>query len=193
MPFDQIRLARPLAVATLAAVSAVGLVACSGGGGDDAVANGDTHPQSAAVTIPTEVFEGDPAADARPLKEVKASAAVGDRVVFEARIGGRVDPFVDGRAMMIVADASIESCDELHGDTCPTPWDYCCEPRDSLMAGTATVQIVGADGRPLALGLEGRHGLEPLATVIVEGVVTTLEDGGAFVVDAERGSVRPRA
>ena len=69
-------------------------------------------------------------------------------------------------------------------DHCATPWDYCCEPPESITAGTATVQFVGADGKPLAVELQGQGGLAPLATITVTGVVAEKDDAGLFIVNA---------
>ena len=121
-------------------------------------------------------------ADAKPVAETKKSAAVGQEVVLFGRIGGGKVPFVEGRAMFMLADRSIPSCVEKHGPGCATPWDYCCEPKETVLAGTATVQLVGADGRPLKVGLEGVRGLKPLAEVVVTGKVSSA--GENVVIDA---------
>ena len=126
---------------------------------------------------------------AKPLTQVKASAKVGDEVVFEARIGGRVKPWVEGRAVMVVIDPALVACSEMDmDDGCKTPWDYCCESTETLTTNTATVQVSGTGGRPLPLGLEGHGGLKALDRIVVAGVVT-VKDEGAFAVEA-RGIFR---
>jgi hypothetical protein len=167
--------------AVILSISLVLLTAgCTGGTGSD------TIPAPAAVTsLPASAFLAAAPAGAKPLPEVKKSAKKGDTLTFVARIGGRLEPFVAGRAMMIVIDTTIPSCAEMGDeDHCPTPWDYCCEPKDSLTAGTATVQFVGTDGKPLAVSIQGLGGLEPLATVTVTGVVAEKDESGVFVVNA---------
>ena len=56
-------------------------------------------------------------------------------------IGGSKDPFVQGRAVFTIVDPTIINCkamgDEEH---CPTPWDYCCEPRENLKKNIATIE-----------------------------------------------------
>ena len=47
--------------------------------------------------------------DALPLLEVKKTASVGDEVAFEARIGGRADPFVASRAIVMMVDPVLET------------------------------------------------------------------------------------
>lgn len=121
-------------------------------------------------------------ADARPVAEVKKSAQAGQDVVVFGRIGGRKDPFVAGRAMFMLADAGIPSCREKHEDGCPTPWDFCCEPKETILAGTTTVQVVDADGKPLKCSLGPEQGLKPLANVVVAGRIASAGDN--VVIDA---------
>jgi hypothetical protein len=102
--------------------------------------------------------------------DIKPTAAEGDTVVLRARIGGRKDPITPGAGVFVVIDPSVPSCDQIPGDTCPTPWDYCCEPRESLNANSATVQLVDADGNPVQADLTAA-GLKPLDEVVIVGTV----------------------
>lgn len=172
---NPLSLAIPLSLALLAA-------GCTGEKGSATV----TPPGAAsAASLPEGAILASPPAGAKPLPDVKQSAKKGDTVTFVARIGGRLDPFVKGRAMMVVIDPKIPSCADMgEEDHCPSPWDYCCESQESITRGTATVQFVGADGKPLAVSIEGQSGLEPLATVTITGVVAEKDEGGTFVVNA---------
>jgi hypothetical protein len=146
----------------------------------------ETSPSSSTTAnaqVPDGFFLEVAPAGAVPLRDAKNSASVGDRVVLEARIGGRAEPFTESAAVFLIADPSLPNCAELHGDGCPTPWDYCCEPKDSLMKNLATVQIVDDAGRPLRGSVRGVHGLDPLARIIVVGTVRA-SDGPTFVIDA---------
>ena len=69
-------------------------------------------------------------------------------------------------------------------DNCPTPWDMCCEDKKTIAANSVTVQVVGADGRPLKAELKGVSGLKPLSEVTVKGKVQKSPDGKAVTVDA---------
>jgi hypothetical protein len=174
-----------LKIATLVAV--LGLLALPGcGGKDDQAATADPSDAAPAVVIPVAMFVATAPTGSAPLIEVKTAAKAGDRVVFDARIGGRREAFVADRAMFFVADPSLLSCAELHeDDACKTPWDYCCEPRDNLRKHMATIQIVDGSGRPLARSVRDEHGLAPLKTVSVTGTVAQIDDAGNFVVNAE--------
>ena len=46
-------------------------------------------------------------------------------VVLIGRIGGSVNPWVDGRAAFSIVDTSLKSCDEVGSDGCSKPWDFC--------------------------------------------------------------------
>jgi hypothetical protein len=153
---------------------------CTGGTGTDTI-----PAPAGTASLPAGALLAAAPAGAKPLPEVKKSAQKGDTVVFTARIGGRNEPFVKSRAVMVVIDPAIPSCSDMgEEDHCPTPWDYCCEPPEAITAGTATVQFVGADGKPLAVDLQGQGGLAPLATVTVTGVVADKDDTGLFIVNA---------
>jgi len=137
---------------------------------------------TAGSGIPDGIWLASVPADAKAVAEVKKSAAAGQEVVLTGRIGGRKDPFVSGRAMFMLSDRSIPACNEKHNDGCPTPWDYCCEPKETVLGGTLTVQIVGADGKPLKTGLEGARGLRPMAEVVVRG--KAVGTGSEMVIEA---------
>jgi hypothetical protein len=89
-----------------------------------------------------------------------------------------------------IVDPALKSCSDLEGDGCKTPWDYCCEPPENLKAHTATVEVVGADGKPLQFNVKGASGLEPLATIAVTGKVIEKNDQGVFLVRADKISVQ---
>lgn len=147
---------------------------------------------AAAAALPAGLFVATAPDGARGVHELKADADAQQEVVVHGRIGGSRAPFVDGVAVFLLADSDMKSCAEEPGDQCPTPWDYCCEPRDSLTANTLTVQVVGADGKPLRLSLDGQHGLKPLQEITVVGDVA-LRDGQALVVNAKRIYIAPAA
>jgi hypothetical protein len=119
-------------------------------------------------------------ANAKPVLEVRSSAAPGDEVVVK----GRAKDFVDGRAMVTLVDASLRACSDPGdpmGDACETPWDYCCIESDEVAASSATIEIRDASG-VLKHGLRGFHGLDHLDTVTVTGTVEKDEAGNMTVV-----------
>lgn len=109
-------------------------------------------------------------ADVRPVGEAKADAVEGDEVVVVGRIGGRVEPITSESPVFTIVDLELKHCRETKGDLCPTPWDYCCEPRESLTANSVTVQLVSPDGSPMTIDPIAA-GLDPLDEIVVVGTV----------------------
>lgn len=161
-----------LAVATLAACSSEQPAA---------KASAPTAAASTAAVIPASLFAAEAPAGAVGVATVRTSAKAGDDVVLSGFVGGRVDPFTEGRAVFLIADAaSTPPCT----DHCATAWDACCEPKEKLAASTATIQVVDEGGALLKAGLDGEGGLKAGANVVVAGAVRTA-DAGVFVVDAK--------
>lgn len=138
----------------------------------------------ASDAIPASIFLKEQPAEAKPVRAAKESAKKGERIVLTGRIGGRVAPFVAQRSVFLISDPSLKACSERPGDNCPTPWDFCCESRESMAASLATIQILGPDGKPLKVSAENAGGMKPLTTITVVGTVREVGSGGAFVVDA---------
>ena len=86
-----------------------------------------------------------------------------------------------GSPVFTVVDLEIPHCGQIPGDTCGTPWDYCCEPRDSLTANAATVQLVDSDGEPIA---GGAGPLRPLDEIVVIGSVGPRPDDQVLTIRA---------
>ncbi|MGE0378073.1 MAG: hypothetical protein AB7I48_06410 [Planctomycetaceae bacterium] len=89
-------------------------------------------------------------------------------VTVIGRIGGRVDPWIEGRAAFSLVDRSLAACTDIPGDNCPTPWDYCCVT-DKLPAATALIKFVDADGQLIGTDARELLGLHELQTVVVQG------------------------
>ena len=143
-------------------------------------------PPADAPRIPDAVFVTEKPKDAKCVSEVRKTAKKGDTVVIAAKVGGRAEPFVKNRAVFMVADRCLKSCDQTPDDPCKTPWDYCCESPESKKVNMMTVQIVGDDGKPIKAGARSVHALEPLALIVFEGTVADIDDKGTFVVNARR-------
>lgn len=176
----------------LIAAAACGIVSvgcnqqqASGSSSTSAPAARETAAQSA---LPAGLFaESLPTEGALPVFDARSKVEAGAEVTLTGYIGGRVEPFIEGRAMFVLADpAKAISCDSMGGeDHCATPWDACCAPREDIAAGTATIQVTDAAGQPLKVALNGAGGLKPGSKITVQGKVRT-KDEGAFIVDATR-------
>ena len=116
---------------------------------------------------------------------VRNTAKPGDAVTLTGLIMGRDTPFVEGRAAFILGDRSvITPCNAVPGDNCETPWDACCDTPEAKQRATATVQLVGPDGRVLKQGLKGVKGLTELSTVTLTGTVDKASTPQAFIINA---------
>ncbi|MBL9121033.1 MAG: hypothetical protein JNL80_14080 [Phycisphaerae bacterium] len=164
-------------------------------GSPSSIQTGDTSaaPPKAksAEVLPDSLFVSEKPKDAKQLKDLKASAVKGDvkkgdTVTVQGRVGGRKEPFIKSRAMFLLADLRIVACNEKPDDACPTPWDFCCETPESLKANTATIQVVGGDGKVLKVDAQGSHGLKPLAKLVIVGTVSDVSKEGAFVITATK-------
>ena len=152
---------------------------------DAAAAMADAGP---SASLPDGFFLTESPSGAVPLSQARDAAAPGDKIVFTGYIGGRVEPFTEGRAVFLVADAvNAPRCVPDHG--CPTPWDACCVPGETVAANSASVRVVDADGHILKVGLNGRGGLAPGREVTVKGTVKEANDA-VFLVDANALAVK---
>ena len=141
-----------------------------------------SHPSAA---LPAGLILTAAPADAQNVIEAKKKAKTGDDIVVRGKIGGQVKPFVEGRAVFQLVDSSLPTCNMTPGDTCETPWDYCCEPKDQIAAKSMTVQVVGEDGKPLKIDLNGHDELKPMARVVVRGKVAERPDEKTLTLQAK--------
>ncbi len=145
-------------------------------------------PAPASVaSLPSGLFwKQAPAGEAQDVARLKATAKEGEVVLVRGRIGGSKEPFTPGVAVMLLAQRDgLTACSDMQMDPpCPTPWDFCCEVRNKILAHTATVQVVGRDGKPLRLGLKGRGGLAELENIVVQGTVGPRPNKQVLVINA---------
>lgn len=155
------------------------LIAC----GDEAPKAQVTPVAASTAAIPDALFAAaDFSAEAKPIADLKKTAKAGDTVVLRGRVGGQT-PFVDGAAVLTLVDvAQPIVCGP--NDPCPTKWDYCCEPPETLLPGLATLKAVDAAGVPLMVSFKGAHGLAEFHLLTVRGKVLAC-DGKNLVVAPE--------
>jgi hypothetical protein len=112
--------------------------------------------------------------------KVRETAKDGDEVVIVGRIGGKENPWIDKRAAFSIVDSSLKPCNELPGDTCQTPWDYCCEA--DLGAATAMIKIVDEQGDLVKVGAKELLDVKELQTLVVRGKAERDEAGNLTVL-----------
>jgi hypothetical protein len=175
-------------LALLPLVAALAFVTPACGDGHDHSHDGHDHdhdhaPKTAAEPLPAGLQLAAAPAGAVDVKALKPAAKEGDEVVIRGRIG-TLTPFVEGYAAMTIVDPSLVPCNEMEmEDGCKTPWDYCCTAPEEITASSATIQVVGADGRPLRSDLSAA-GYKPLSWVVVKGKVGARPDPKVLVVNA---------
>jgi hypothetical protein len=134
---------------------------------------------STAETESTMLLKQEPAG-AVDVLALRKDAKDQDDVVVVGRIGGRRDPWVKGTAAFPIVDRSLRPCDEIPGDTCPTPWDYCCEA--DLPDATVLVTFVDSSGRVIKEDPRELLNVKELQTVVVQGKAKRDEAGNVTVL-----------
>lgn len=168
-----------LGIATLAASTMIG---CSKSDDTEtAVGSGGTSTASLPAGLFLAVAPGQPVA----VKQVKAQAQEGDDIIVRAVIGGEVNVFVDGRAIVKVIDTEMKNHCLSPDDSCKTPWDYCCSTTEELQPHRATIRVVDVEGKTLKVGLKGAGQIEEMKTLVVRGVVAKGSDEKNLVIDAK--------
>lgn len=165
----------------------VGLVGCSSQSSTAPVAETAAPSPTPSAAGARYRLDAEPAG-ARNVADVRAEAADGERVVVVGRIGGDVNPWVEGRAAFTIVDLSLQACSDIPGDGCPTPWDYCCAT-DGLKTGSILVKVVDEGGQLVADDARTLLGVAELDTLIVEGTLQKGEEGNATLL-ASRVFVR---
>lgn len=112
--------------------------------------------------------------------DVRQSAKDGDEVVLVGKIGGSENPWIEGRAIFTLVDESLKSCDQIPGDNCPAPWDYCCAT-DKLRDASALIKFVDEHGQPVKTDARELLGVRELTQVVVKGKAKR-DDAGNLTV-----------
>jgi hypothetical protein len=143
-------------------------------------AKGKTPAPKVADEARAKYLLADEPAGAKNVIDIRKAAKDGDEVVVVGRIGGSVKPFT-GRAAFTIVDVKFTPCSEIEGDSCPTPWDYCCAPPDELAQGTVLVKFVDSAGKTLSDDAKALLDIKELQTVVVKGQTRRDEGNGIFV------------
>lgn len=127
----------------------------------------------------------EPPPNAVSVGQLFANPTPGTEVIVTGEVIGRLDPFVEGRAMVVLGDPSkITPCNRNPDDQCETPWDVCCDDPEVIKKSIATVQIVDNEGRPLKQGLKGLSGLRELSTLTVVGTIAEGSNDDNLLINA---------
>ena len=174
-------------LASLAGLTALALLLCGCSGSSSKTTGPGTasnpNPKASQDQLSAGFILGAAPAGARNVGEAKKAVQEKDAVVLRGRIGGE-HPFTEGRAMLTIADMKLTPCNEKADDKCPTPWDFCCDPKETILEHSASVQVLGADGKILKTSLQSVKGLAPLSIIVVQGIVAERPDPKVLVINA---------
>lgn len=145
-----------------------------GGGNQPGTAQG---PSAAGAAF---VLKSEPAG-AKGIKTARNDAKDSDEIVVVGRIGGDVNPWVEGQAAFTLVDTQLKPCNENSDDACETPWDYCCDT-DVLPKSKAMVKLVDAKGKTVATDARKLLGVKELQTLVVHGRAKRDEAGNLTVL-----------
>ena len=167
-------------IAIISTILAVSLSACKE----------SQSTSTAEITTPDQALQKYFTEDEIPAGEsisvIRGKAKPGDEISLNGLVMGREKVFVDGRASFVLGDpTTITPCNKMgEDDHCATPWDACCDSKEALRNGIASIQIVGEDGRVLTGNIKGTQGLKELSSVTVKGKVAPQSSPDAFIVNA---------
>ncbi|MGI8908296.1 MAG: hypothetical protein ACR2IE_17620 [Candidatus Sumerlaeaceae bacterium] len=178
-----------ITTAVLAAISFIAFAGCQQEAKHDH--NEEAHASSAPKAPPSPELAKVVLASGAPQQTIGVAQAKkeikdGDPIALV----GRVKDFVEGQAVFTVMDSKIPSCSDNPGDKCPTPWDYCCETKETVTVNSATVKIVGDGTAALKGNLHGVNSIDHLTTVVAEGKAQR-DPAGNLTVLANRVYLTP--
>ncbi len=154
---------------------------------------GPVVPEPTPVEFPETLMASIALTDPVGVVDARKNVEPGAEITVTGFIGGREEPFVDGRAIFTLADSkALTRCDSKPGDSCPTPWDACCDEPEKIKASVATVQVVDGKGMVLKRKLNGVGGIAPGSTVSVKGRIAPGSTSAALIINAEQIHVAPK-
>jgi hypothetical protein len=135
--------------------------------------------------LPTDFITQESLGEAIPVKTAREQNEPGNILILEGFVGGRENPFVEGRAIFVLGDDSLETCDKVPGDDCPTPWDACCEDPKNIQAAIITIQVVDENNAVLKGTLEGAGGIKAGSRLKIKGQVDKNSSPEAMIFNAQ--------
>jgi hypothetical protein len=124
-------------------------------------------------------------AELKQISEVFAKPEPGTEVVIGGEVMGRMNPFIDGRAMVVLGDPTkLTPCNRRPGDECTTPWDVCCDLPEVIKSSITTVQFVDDDGKIIKSSLKGFNGIKELSYLTVAGTIAEGSNAENLLINA---------
>jgi hypothetical protein len=143
----------------------------------------------AASTVDKNYLLEEEPKDAADVIATRKDAKDQQEIVVAGRIGGRVNPWVKGMAAFSIVDRTLTPCNEIEGDVCKTPWDYCCEP--NLSKGTLLVMVTDKNGKVVKKDARELLGVKELDTVTLVGKVKRDKAGNVSILASKLYVAKP--
>ena len=89
---------------------------------------------------------------------------------------------MEGSAVFTIVDPALKACSDIEGDMCTTPWDYCCEPSETMKKSTALVKFVDEEGNVVPTDARELLAVKELQTVVVRGKAQRGEGGSLMIL-----------
>lgn len=137
------------------------------------------------IELPAGFITQESLGEAITVKTAREQNEPGNILILEGFVGGREDPFVEGRAIFVLGDDSLETCDKVPGDECPTPWDACCEDPKNIQASIITIQVVDENNAVLKGTLKGAGGIKAGSRLKIKGQVDKNSSPEAMIFNAQ--------
>ncbi len=144
----------------------------------------DDAGSASTVSLPASLFLAAAPGEPVAVKQVKAQAQEGDEVIVRVVVGGEVNVFVKGRAIVKVIDTEMKNLCLSPDDSCKTPWDYCCSTTEELQPHRAMVRVMDDEDKTLKVGLKNAGQIEELKTLVVKGVAAKGSDEKNLIINA---------
>lgn len=124
--------------------------------------------------------------EVKQISELFAKPDPGTEVVVGGEVMGSMNPFIDGRAMVVLGDPTkLTPCNRRPGDTCQTPWDVCCDLSETIKSSIATIQLVDDEGKIIKSGLKGVEGIQELSYLTVSGTIAEGSNAENLLINAK--------
>ena len=100
--------------------------------------------------------------------DARDEAKDGEPIVLVGRLGGNLNPRIDGRAAFLLVDTRIlPSCAE--GDHCEAGCPDCSK---EMLAASTMVKFLGDEGKVLSVDARDLLGIKDESTVVVRGIAS---------------------
>lgn len=140
---------------------------------------------ASAVAVTRDFHLAEEPSGAVEILDAKDVAKDGQPIVLVGRLGGGINPWIDGRAAFLLVDTRIApSCAD--GDQCEAG---CPDCNKEMIAASTMVKFLGDDGKVLALDARELLACKEQSTLVVRGTANR-DAAGNLSVSAERIFVR---